>query len=138
MIKLPIDAIDIGNRIRHDIGDLTELKESIRTVGLLNPIIINGNNELLSGLRRLEACRQLGWNEIEVRIIETDADELKNLDFEYHENLGRLEFDDIDKETYLTRRDELLNPPRSNIFLVRWLKTLWNYITRLFSGNKTN
>ncbi|MBN1153383.1 ParB N-terminal domain-containing protein [candidate division KSB1 bacterium] len=136
MIKLPIDAIDIGNRIRHDIGDVTELKESIQAVGLLNPIIINSNNELLSGLRRLEACRQLGWTEIEVRIVETDSDELKNLDLEYHENIGRLDFNDEDEEIYLTRRDILLNPPKSQIFIIRWLKTLWNHIARFLSGKK--
>ena len=74
LMKLRITDIDIGNRIRHEVGDLSKLKESIVSVGLLNPVIINSNNELLSGLRRLEACRQLGWNEIEVRVIETYSD----------------------------------------------------------------
>jgi len=136
LMKLRITDIDIGNRIRHEVGDLSKLKESIVSVGLLNPVIINSNNELLSGLRRLEACRQLGWNEIEVRVIETDSDEIKDLDIEYHENMGRLDFNEVDEEKYTTRREELLNPPKPHNFLMRLYIGLKNFFASLFNRKK--
>ena len=33
-----------------------ELARSIQAVGLLNPIIVNGDNSLIAGLHRLEAA----------------------------------------------------------------------------------
>ena len=43
--KIPIDSVIITNRIRKDFGDINSLAESISTVGLLQPIVINENNE---------------------------------------------------------------------------------------------
>ena len=44
---MPINSIIITNRIRKDIGDIDSLTESISTVGLMQPIVINENNELI-------------------------------------------------------------------------------------------
>lgn len=46
----PIDSIIITGRIRKDLGDINLLAESINTVGLMQPIVINENNELVDGL----------------------------------------------------------------------------------------
>lgn len=48
---------------------ITELAQSIKTYGLLQPVIIRENDgqstyELVAGHRRLMACEQLGWTEI--------------------------------------------------------------------------
>ena len=48
-------------------GDISELANSIKEQGLLQPIGINDNNELIFGQRRIEAAISLGWEEIEVR-----------------------------------------------------------------------
>ena len=55
-MKVSIDDVKVGKRIRSDIGDLTDLIESIKKFGLINPIAINERNVLLAGYRRLEAC----------------------------------------------------------------------------------
>jgi len=67
-----IDAIKIGQRHRKDLGDVWELAHSIDAVGLLHPIVITPDGELIAGQRRLEACKLLGWQEIPVRIIDLD------------------------------------------------------------------
>ena len=48
-MKIKTDEIKVGKRIRSEAGDLATLKDSIETIGLINPIILNENNELLSG-----------------------------------------------------------------------------------------
>jgi len=60
--------IRCGDRFRGDIGDLSELIESIRKNGLLHPIVVTEEGVLIAGKRRLEACRALGWTDIPVTI----------------------------------------------------------------------
>jgi len=70
-IKLiPIQTIIVRNRIRQDLGDIDELSNSIKQVGLLQPIGVNKNNILIFGQRRLEAIKKLGWKEIPSIILE--------------------------------------------------------------------
>jgi len=64
-----INSIKIGKRFRKDLGDIDALARSINEVGLLHPIVITPDGELLAGQRRLEACKKLGWEEVPVRII---------------------------------------------------------------------
>jgi ParB family chromosome partitioning protein len=46
-------------------GDLSALAASIAEVGLLQPIGVSADGELVFGERRLRACRDLlGWTEI--------------------------------------------------------------------------
>jgi len=66
---MKISDIIIKNRFRKDLGNLEDLKKSIKEIGLLHPIVINENNELIAGQRRLESCKQLGWKDIPVTII---------------------------------------------------------------------
>jgi ParB family chromosome partitioning protein len=55
-----IDEIVVGDRYRKELGDLEPLKQSISEIGLLHPVVIDGERRLLVGGRRLEACKQLG------------------------------------------------------------------------------
>ncbi len=66
---LPIDDIIVDERIRRDLGDISGLANSIRTVGLLHPILITSERHLIVGLRRLRACKILGWPTIPVRVL---------------------------------------------------------------------
>jgi len=67
---LSIDEVIIGDRFRRDLGDLISLKESIKAVGLLHPIVVSPEKQLIAGHRRLEACKELGWNTVPVRIVD--------------------------------------------------------------------
>src|SRR6266480_1846941 len=68
----PIAAIKIGNRHRHDLGNVGLLAASIADVGLLHPIVITFDRTLIAGARRIAACRQLGWTNIPVTIVNLD------------------------------------------------------------------
>jgi len=133
-MKMIIEDIKISRRIRQEIGDISELKRSIQEVGLINPIIVNEKNELLSGFRRLEACRQLGWIEVEVKIINTSSDDVKKLDLEYHENIGRLDLVDEDRDNYNSTRDSLLRPPKATRSILVWLKNIFEGIKSFFKS----
>lgn len=63
-IQHPISTIRHDHHPRKDIGDLDELCASIRQVGLLHPVVISPEELLISGRRRLEAVRLLGWHQV--------------------------------------------------------------------------
>ncbi|MBA4192198.1 MAG: hypothetical protein C0467_29855, partial [Planctomycetaceae bacterium] len=62
--EVPISSITIGDRFRKDLGDLSELAESIDAIGLLHPIGITHSRELVYGLRRLRATERNGGDTI--------------------------------------------------------------------------
>ena len=49
------DSIIVKKRLRRDLGNIEGLMESLKKHGQLTPIIINRNNELIAGFRRLQA-----------------------------------------------------------------------------------
>jgi DNA modification methylase len=57
--ELKIADIKVGNRHRKDMGSLTSLADSIRQVGLLQPIGVTEKLELVFGERRLRATRDI-------------------------------------------------------------------------------
>lgn len=71
-VKLKVAEIDASEKTREDAGDLLSLAKSIKDHGMLNLIIVDGTTKkLITGWRRLEACKLLKWEEIEVRLFET-------------------------------------------------------------------
>ncbi len=84
----PITAIKIGNRHRHDLGNVGLLAASIADVGLLHPIVITPDDILIAGARRIAACKQLGWTNIPVTIVNLE-DIVRG---EFAENAHRKDF----------------------------------------------
>ena len=77
---------------------VNELARSIQAVGLLNPIIVNGDNSLIAGLHRLEAAKKLGWTEIECTVSSMDGlqAELAEIDENFvRTNLSHRELGDL-------------------------------------------
>jgi ParB family transcriptional regulator, chromosome partitioning protein len=109
-MKLKITEIKLGDRVRVDNGDLTPLRESISKVGLVNPVIVNENYELICGFRRVAACKQLGWETVEANVVNTKDSKLSELELEYQENLGRLGLTDDEIVRYQNKKDELSRP----------------------------
>ena len=95
---IPIDSIIISSRIRKSLGNLQSLADNIREIGLLSPIVVNEEYQLLAGERRLEACKLLGWTEVDVSIIST-VDAEAEIAVEISENNMRKDF----------TREELIN-----------------------------
>ncbi len=74
--------------------DVSALKKSVESVGLIHPVTINVAGELLAGARRYQAVSELGWDEIPVTVVEHDAllQELISID----ENLVRAPLKNLD------------------------------------------
>ena len=128
-MKISIDTIQINEeiRIRKDTGELGPLETSIGEVGLLNPILIDESNNLVAGYRRLTACRNLGWKEIEATVVTFKGDLLKKLEVEVAENVFRKDFTPEEIQSVEARRQELLERLRKKGFFERiwlWLKGL--------------
>jgi ParB-like chromosome segregation protein Spo0J len=70
--RRPIAAIKVGERHRRDLGDLEALARDIAEIGLLHPIPIKPDGNLIAGLRRLEAARLLGWSEVPVSVVDLE------------------------------------------------------------------
>lgn len=114
-MKVRVTDIKIPDRIRNNTGDLSGLKESIRNVGLLNPVLIDMDNQLISGLRRLEAIKQLGWEYIEVRILDIRSKRQRIL-IESEENSQRVE---LSEEEIIRYRD--LSKKYASTGLTHWI-----------------
>lgn len=99
---IDIEKIVVRDRIRKDFGDIKELADDIRQNGLINPPVINMDNVLLAGERRLRACKSLGWEQIEVRLMET-RDAEHELNVEISENDVRKEFTKSERVDYMKR-----------------------------------
>ena len=104
-IEYPIDRIKIGKRMR-PLGDVTDLAESMRRIGLLNAITLLPDGRLIAGRHRLAAAQMLGWMKIRSRIAELDEidAELAEID----ENLRRSNLTVLEEAEHLLRREELL------------------------------
>ena len=104
---IQIKDIEIKKRLRKELGDLSELINSLKTIGLLNPIVVNQNNYLIAGERRLAAAKKLKWKTIDVRIIHTKG-KLDELNLEIEENLHRKSFTYQELENGIKKRQELM------------------------------
>jgi len=67
-----ISEIREGERIRQNLGDIESLSKSISELGLMYPILITSNYDLVDGGRRLAAVRLLGWTKVSVIIMSTE------------------------------------------------------------------
>ena len=90
--QLPIGSIIVGERHRKDLGDVNALADSIRLLGVLQPVVVTSDYRLVAGRRRLEAVRKLGWPNIPVRIATNLNSALLALTAERDENTCRKDF----------------------------------------------
>jgi ParB/RepB/Spo0J family partition protein len=85
-IEINSIIVNRGERQRQQLKEeqLEELADSIEALGLIHPIVVTRELVLVSGERRLEACRRLGWTHISAQY--TDELDLKRLQLpEYEE-----------------------------------------------------
>ena len=87
-MKIRCADVVVQKRVRKDLGELDGLMESIRLLGLLQPIGITEDMVLVFGQRRLRACQLLRHEEIEARVVDIPS----IVDGEYAENEFRKDF----------------------------------------------
>lgn len=101
----PIADIKLKSEYLRTGTDVRALKKSIESVGLIHPVTINQENELLAGARRVQAAKELGWREIPVQVVDREVlvQELISID----ENLVRSPLTALELETCLNRGREI-------------------------------
>lgn len=82
LAKIPVEFISANPfqpRMTFEPEAFEELKKSILSNGLIQPVTVrrldNDNYQLVSGERRLRACKDIGYKEIPAYIIKVDSDE---------------------------------------------------------------
>ncbi|MCR9142059.1 MAG: ParB N-terminal domain-containing protein [bacterium] len=126
-MKLKLSEIRVGNRIRKDTGDLSELKDSMRRLGLLQPILVDTNNVLVAGYRRLESAKALGWESIETRLVDIE-DKRDRLIIEADENITRRDFTPEE----LQKADQLMERYSREGWLWRMVAWILDLFDRIF------
>ncbi len=107
-MKFKLKSIKIPKeRFGRDLGDLTELKKSMKDLGrLIEPIVLNDQNELMAGMRRYTAAKELGWIDINVELFHNLTPYLQRK-VELDENLHRKDLEWFEKDEQITALHEL-------------------------------
>ena len=95
---------------RIEIKDITELANSIKEKGLLQPIVVKKEDEeyiIIAGHRRVEAHKLLGKEKIKARVIEANDENMASLSL--IENLQRKDLDIIETAIALKHYKESFN-----------------------------
>jgi ParB family transcriptional regulator, chromosome partitioning protein len=92
---IPLEHIDPNpHQARSELGNIQELMESIRSKGVLEPILVRSKAnrfEIIAGERRFLASRNIGLKEIPC--IEMDVEENEAMEIALIENLQRKDLD---------------------------------------------
>lgn len=103
---LKINDIKIGQRVRDQYGDMESLANSIKEHGLLHPIVVDADYNLIAGGRRLLACERIGMKEIEAKVLKDISErELRVLELE--ENIRRKDLTELEKSKNLVELAEI-------------------------------
>lgn len=93
--EVGINLITVGERHRKEMGNIHALSDSIGRLGLLQPIGVDDEYNLVFGYRRLLACKALGHKTIQVKFVRVfsrlqamnDENEIRK-DFEFDERVS--------------------------------------------------
>ncbi len=109
-MRVKVQKIDInrilteGLNVRIDVGDISELKRDISERGLLQAITVkqdNGNYIIVTGRRRFESCKSLGWTKIPASIREYGDNDQRARDDSWAENVHRKNMTEEEKAKYI-------------------------------------
>ena len=126
-MQVRIDEIVIRQRVRQNLGDLSQLMESMSQHGLLNPVVITRDYELIAGHRRLESAKRLGWLSVDAVIL-NDVGDVEKLQIEIDENVHRKPLPPDELAEGYERLRRLQTPP----LLVRLWRGIVGFFRRLF------
>ena len=78
--EIEVDRIRAGKFCLRDLDDIVvgDIANSVKEAGLLQPVVvrpISDGYELVFGLHRLQACKQLGWKKIPAIVKEASSEE---------------------------------------------------------------
>jgi ParB family transcriptional regulator, chromosome partitioning protein len=102
------DIVTAPRVLRRRLGEVQEIADSIKKIGLLQPIIVRtleNNFEIVAGNRRYHACKKLGWRKIPCHVV--DLDDKSAFEVSIIENVQRNTLDPI--EEGLAFREYVIN-----------------------------
>jgi ParB/RepB/Spo0J family partition protein len=99
--KIPLKAIDPLDETFsvNFMANLEKLRSSIEKVGLIQPIRVREKHsryQIVCGFRRVTVCQELGWNEIEARVIPQGEDDFSLFSMSLHDNLTTRGFNSVE------------------------------------------
>ncbi len=98
---MSMDQIVVTNPYLRLDTQIKELKKSIAAIGLIHPLIVNEDNELIAGGRRYTALTDLGYTEVPVVVVKHNKLEQELISID--ENLIRLPLQGVSLEQALNR-----------------------------------
>jgi ParB-like chromosome segregation protein Spo0J len=105
-----VAEIVVGERCRHNLGDVDALAANIKKDRLLHDIVLSPGMRLVAGYRRLEAVKRLGWREVEVKIVHSLDDLNKEFEAEKDENEYRVPYTPVEAQKLQDRLMDILRP----------------------------
>lgn len=122
------DIIITRRREREELGDIDGLAQSLLQFGQLQPIVVDDNNELIAGFRRMSATQQNGQLDI-LAIRRRNVDELMAKEMELEENLARKDMTWRERNRGLAELDRIRRERNPN----------WTQVqTAVAAGGKTS
>lgn len=103
---IDISKIKVTDRIRQDFSGIEELAQDIAENGLINPIVVTSDYQLIAGERRLRAHQHLGRQEVAVNVMDV-RDYAHHLQLEISENEHRRDFTFSERIAYGKKIEEL-------------------------------
>jgi ParB/RepB/Spo0J family partition protein len=120
---LPIDQlVPAEDNFRGPVGDVSDLVESIRAVGILQHLVVtpkDGGYRLVFGHRRLEAARQAGLTEVPAEI--RDYSDAERFTAMFAENYGRKDLTPLQEARAYQAMLELTDDRGRKVFTQRSL-----------------
>ncbi len=93
---MPIDAIRVVSNVREEVGDLRALVASVQQHGVIEPLIVKPDGELIAGQRRLAAAKIAGLTHVPVRVCDV-RDPRVALEIGLIENVQRRDLDPLSR-----------------------------------------
>ena len=107
LLLIKVSDVKVKTRLRStNEENIQQIAESIGEIGLINPISIDSDNNLIAGFHRLQAHKLLGLKEIPAII--SSQKELQARLQEIDENLKRAELTSIEKSAHIEERENIL------------------------------
>jgi len=121
--QIPVEKLTVSPlNVRKQVGSLEELKDSIKSMGLLQPILVRPTKEGLEvvvGQRRFLACKSLGWKTIPAII--KDMTDREALILSLTENIQIDSIDPIDRANGVKRLIENLEQEMPRTQAIEWV-----------------
>ena len=100
--NVPISSLSLAEYNPRKITDeeFNALKSSINMFGIVEPIVVNKDNQIIGGHMRVRACQALGWTEVPVVYVDLSPQQEKQLNLALNRIHGEWDMDKLAEMVY--------------------------------------